>query len=459
MSGDQHTDAATQALSRFKSSAEDFLKYQHIYAEAVGTKLALQKKKIEIEEKDDKIQELETAIAVFTHGGNKEISRMKLETVELKKDISDVTRQLQLVAEEKRRTETGMNDTKQLLTKQAKDLAQLQKEVMALKKKEKTMTADLEKEIGVKKDAICRLTDVHAQLNVYVGYTTNLVDLNRSKFSKAIARIWECTNSLVKKYFSPDLTDEILEEHDLWVQQAWSVLRPPSAIMIPPTNSPAAKLARQAVMLNVLAHVLSKYIFTAAPPPLGQAGLDDIMSKLVDEDANKELLFRALLISGSAGSPPHDKEIQTIAKWILDVIGSLLITNSRTEMKNDLRNYLGEAANCWIEARRSRDKVLASMECESYPNSWKRYSVPSYWYKQNTKHSQVSDPENEDEVAFIAFPAIILIGKDKEETIHHGILIHYDHMRKAEEEWRLEQKKRRFSRSGVPRNIIGPPTF
>lgn len=212
-------------------------------------------------------------------------------------------------------------------------------------------------------------------------------------------------------------------------------------------------------MLNVFADILSKYIFTAAPLPLAQAGLDDILSQLMSQDENKERLFRAILVSGSAESPSPDKDIQELAKWILDAFGILLTTNSRTEMKKELKKYLGEAMNCWIEARRSREKVVATMKYESYPDSWKCYSVPSYWHKQNSKHSHVSDAEDDDEVAFIAFPTIIVIGNDKQGTIHHGILIHYSHIRKAEEEWRREQKKRRFPRSGVPQKIIDPPSF
>lgn len=106
---------------------------------------------------------------------------MQVETTGLKKDNLGLNKQLQQVVEEKKNVETGMIQAKQSLARKGEELVQLQKEVTALRRKEKTMAANLEKEIDAKKDAIRRLEDAQLQLNVYVGYTADFVDLNENK--------------------------------------------------------------------------------------------------------------------------------------------------------------------------------------------------------------------------------------------------------------------------------------
>ncbi|KAF2003798.1 hypothetical protein P154DRAFT_617400 [Amniculicola lignicola CBS 123094] len=456
----QQVEAASQALARFQNLAEDFFKYQHIYSEAVETKRILLEKEGEVREKDKEINELKTAISVFAHCGNKEVSRLELEIAKMKKDTLVLTNEIKQMNEETRDVEEELEDVQRLLTEQREESAQLQKELSVQQTKEKSLATELEKQIDAKKNASRRLSDAQTQLSMYVGYTANLVDLNATLFSKSIAKIWNHTNSLAKKYFSPDLLSESFERHNQWIQQACQFLHPPTGtILIPHTNSLAAKYVRQAVMLNVLALVLSRYVFTAAPLPLAEAGLDDVLSKLMGQDANKELLFRAMLFSASTQKPSQEKDLQSIARWVVEGFGTILTPKARTDMKSDLKEFLENAANCWIESRRCRQKIVVTFDHESYPDSWKSFPTPNSQPKQNNDHSQVSDPENHDEVVFFAFPAIIMIGGDKKETIHHGVLVRYTHVYAAEEEWRKEQKKRRFSHSGIPHRIIGPLSF
>ncbi|KAJ4285979.1 hypothetical protein N0V90_013545 [Kalmusia sp. IMI 367209] len=458
---EHQVETAAEALLCFQKSAEDFFRYKHIYTEAVETKKAHLRMQTELREKDNIIQELESAISVFTLGGNKEVNRMKVELAEVRKDNMDQKKRFQQVNSEKRETEAQVEETRQLLAMKAKESARLQIEISELKTKEQTRAARFDAIIAGNKDMASRLSAAKMQLDVYDGYTANLVDLNITKFSRSIARIWECTDALVKKYFSPDVpADSLIENHDQWIQQACSFLRPPSgSILIPSTNSAAAKFARQAVTLNIIAHTLCKWIFTGAPMPFAQAGIDDVLFQLMKQDAKKELLFRAMLISGSAKVSLQEKDIQELVKWFLEAFGTLLRPKARTDMKTDLRKILEDAMNCWTESQRSRHKVVATFDCESYPDSWESYSGATFQHKHNAKHTQISDPEDEDEVAFFAFPAVIVRSSDTVETVHRGLLIYYSHLIEAENEWRKEQKKRRFSRTGVPHNIVGLPSF
>jgi hypothetical protein len=247
------------------------------------------------------------------------------------------------------------------------------------------------------------------------------------------------------------------QEHENWIQQACVFLHPPSgSILIPPTNSSAAKAARMAVMLNVFALVFVKCIFTATPLHLG---LDNILSELVEQDEMKEALCRAILLSVSSSCPSQDKELQQLVKWILESFGTLLSSKLRTEFKSDVKDLMTEATNCWTKSRLNRRKLIATLNHELYPGPWKDLPVPSHKHQKNTKNAEASDPEDQEEVTLIAFPAIIAMSSGTWEPILPGFLVRYSHLYEAEGEWRSEQKKRRFSRSGVPNGISGLPSL
>ena len=234
---------------------------------------------------------------------------------------------------------------------------------------------------------------------------------------------------------------------------------PSGSILIPPTNSSAAKTARIAVMLNVLALVFKDFIFTATPLHLAQAGLDNILSKLADQDEMKEALCRAILLSALSSCPSQDKELQKLVKWIVEAFGTLLSSKPRTEFKSDVKDLMTEATNCWTKSRRSRQKLIATLNYELYPGPWKDFPVPIHKHQRNTKNAEASDPEDQEEVTLIAFPAIIAVSSGTRKTIISGFLIRYSHLYEAEGEWRSKQKKRQFSRSGVPNGISGLPSL
>lgn len=297
--------------------------------------------------------------------------------------------------------------------------------------------------------------------------------------SKSIARIWECTHALAKKYFSPDIPDSLLEVRDRifalcidtdtifpvqnqpeWIQQACNLLHPPSgSILIPPTNSAAAKHSRQAVVLNIIANILSKWIFIGAPISLAHTGIGDFLSDLMEQDAKKELLLRAMLISGSTEIRSRESCVPELTKRFLEAFGTLLRPTARKELRVDLQNLLENASDCWKEAQRSRQKVIATFNYESYPESWKVYSGLGYQFGQNLEHTQLSDPNDENEVALFVIPAVITRSSNREATIHYGVLVYYSQLSEAENEWRKEQKKRRFSRTSGHHATIGSSHF
>jgi hypothetical protein len=210
-------------------------------------------------------------------------------------------------------------------------------------------------------------------------------------------------------------------------------------------------------MLSVIAAMLVRWVFTATPLRLARAGLDDILSEMVKEEPKKEALFRAMLISKSTESSMGEKDIQDLPELFLDKFGTIATAKARTDTKKDLRQLFEEASRSWMESRRSYQKVVATFDLKSFPNSWRSYPKPRYQRGQNAKHTQASEAEDEDGVAFFAFPAIVVRRDATEETVHRGVLIHYSHLHEAENEWQTEQKKRRFSRAGPSSALTNAP--
>jgi hypothetical protein len=212
-------------------------------------------------------------------------------------------------------------------------------------------------------------------------------------------------------------------------------------------------------MLSVIATILVQWVFTATPLRLAQAGLDEILFAMMKEEPKKEALFRAMLISNLTESSMDENGIQELAQWFLDKFGAMAMPKVRKDVKKDLRQLFEEARRSWVRSRRSRQKVVATFDLKSFPNSWKSYPEPRYQRDQNGKHTQSSGTDEEDEVAFLAFPAIVVRKDAMEETVHHGVLVYCSQLREAEHEWRTVQKKRRFSRTGGPHTMIDSPPF
>jgi hypothetical protein len=227
----EQAEAATNALQCYLDSAEDVLRYRNVYLEAVETKKILVQTEIKLQEKNEVIQKLESAISVFAAGGNKEVNRARLEIAEARKE-------LEIVTEQKSKVETGMKNARQSLAKREKECAEVQNENGELKKAVEALAADLQNVTAAKEDAARRLGAANIQLGVYDRYTANLMDLNITELyvripctslwqvtkmllasSKSITAVWKSADSLVKKYFSSDIPDALFEVRQLTLHQ------------------------------------------------------------------------------------------------------------------------------------------------------------------------------------------------------------------------------------------------
>ena len=175
------TDAATEALYRHTQSVKDFLRYQSIYAEGAEAKKTLTLKEAEIRKKNEQIEKLESAIAVYIHGGHKEVTRIKLENAEIAKEKTDLDIKLQQALKEKGKAKEQAEKIKCLLDEQDAESAKLKNEVLVLKAREEALKTNLRKETAAKEDVNDQLSKTQIELEKYVAYRANLVDLDLSK--------------------------------------------------------------------------------------------------------------------------------------------------------------------------------------------------------------------------------------------------------------------------------------
>ncbi|OCL07659.1 hypothetical protein AOQ84DRAFT_222662 [Glonium stellatum] len=452
---DQTTDGAIEALHHFVESANNFLAYQAVYTDGAEAKRMLSLKEVEIKEKNETIQRLETTVAVMNHGANKEVARIRLEKAEMEKSKDDLEQTLRQVREEKARAEEQVKKAKAQLDRQNEELDKAEEESNSHKARADALDLRLKLDANAKEQTNDQLRAAEAELEKYIVYRSGLVEFDKNQFRKSMTKIWENTHALVKKYFSMNISPESSEDHEKWMFMASQFLgRRAGSILIPPSNTPAAKLARKAVMLSIFAMIFERFIFTAVDTPLAIANLDSILFDIANEDEEKEALCRSILLSVSSRHSPPNGGFQHYIKEAIDAFGTLVPSKSRVEFRTEAKNLVTAAADCWSKVRSSRQKPIATLDYETFPNRWEDVALPSQKHQQNTEDAEASDPEDQDEVALIAFPAILVRTNDAWEPACPGFLIRYSHMYGAEDEWRREQKKRRFSRSQVPNSLM-----
>jgi len=187
VSQSNQTDAATEALHRHTQSVKDFLRYQPIYAEGAEAKKTLSLKEAEIRKKNEQIEKLESAVAVYIHGGHKEVAKIKLENAEIVKEKTNLDIKLQQALKEKGKAEEQAERTKCLLDEQDTESAKLKNEVLVLKAREEALKTDLRKETAAKENLNDQLSKTRIKLEKYVAYRANLVDLDLSKLYGTIS--------------------------------------------------------------------------------------------------------------------------------------------------------------------------------------------------------------------------------------------------------------------------------
>jgi len=187
VSQSNQTDAATEALHRHTQSIKEFLRYQSIYAEGAEAKKTLSLKEVEIRKKNEHIEKLESAIAVYIHGGHKEVTRIKLEKSEIVKEKSNLDIKLQQALKEKGKAEEQAEKTKCLLDEQNTESAKLRNEVLVLKTGEEALKTNLRKETAAKEEVNDELSKTRIELEKYVAYRANIVNLDLSKLYGTIS--------------------------------------------------------------------------------------------------------------------------------------------------------------------------------------------------------------------------------------------------------------------------------
>jgi hypothetical protein len=227
-------------------------------------------------------------------------------------------------------------------------------------------------------------------------------------------------------------------------------------VRMAPTNSPGAQFGRMVIVLSILACGFMKCIFTAITIPFTAAELDSILLDVAEEDADKERLCRAILLSKLSDYRDREETIKQASGEYIGLAGQLLPEKEYQAFHSGVSKAMLDAANQWEYARKSKKKVFATLGYDDYseevfPDFWTDVPELASKHQGNTKHVDVTDSEDADEVSYIIFPAIIVLEKDYEAVLP-GVVVRNSHMSAVEKDWQAEKKvvkkSRRFSRTG-----------
>jgi len=219
------------------------------------------------------------------------------------------------------------------------------------------------------------------------------------------------------------------------------------SVQIPMSNSPAARCARVAVVLNILSDFITRNIFTALPIPPIHETLDKRLFNIAKKDARKESICRAILLSEANREEYEAQYFQDCILGMENHIGPLLQTKVRQKFLVEMKQLLRDAVTCWEPAQCCSKKVIATMDYNDSAGIWRAFELRSFIYPPGTPLSN-GGPDDSDEVAFLAFPTIFHCDR-RPKPIFRGWMILAAEMREAVDEKAKERSKRRHSVKGA----------
>ena len=230
-----------------------------------------------------------------------------------------------------------------------------------------------------------------------------------------------------------------------------------NSIQIPMSNSPAARCARVAVVLNILSDFITRNIFTALPIPPIHEHLDKRLFNIAKRDARKESICRAILLSEANREEYEAQYFQDYILGIENYIGPLLYNKDRQKFLVDMKRLLRDAVTCWEPAQCCSKKVIATMNYNDSAGCWRAFELRSFIYPSGTPLTNVG-PDDSDEVAFLAFPTIFHCDR-RPKAVFKGWMILVSEMREAIDEKAKERSKRRLSVKGAIPSGFAPGIY
>ncbi|KAI1811842.1 hypothetical protein GGS20DRAFT_561125 [Poronia punctata] len=237
-----------------------------------------------------------------------------------------------------------------------------------------------------------QLTTTSSALKEVQDMSYEMVPAEKATIVKELDKIYNAARSLATKYFSEDLSEDVLSN-----TEGFESLSREFHFPLPASNTDAAKKARVAVLMTDLGSKLASRIFvpfyTLVEPPEEVDDVTILLSCLFPTDPNRELYIRKLLL---AIQPESQKKVaikraRTIAREVYNDIGFLVNTNKRAKFGEDVLKLCGYAVACWENLRPIKSKIEPFLGDDEYDD---KFWLPAELQLAEAKKSRANGKSN-----------------------------------------------------------------
>ncbi|KAI9771732.1 MAG: hypothetical protein M1839_002742 [Geoglossum umbratile] len=270
-----------------------------------------------------------------------------------------------------------------------------------------------------------KIYKLETDLKEWDSYVVGLKAIGSVELNRELAQLFNRSYRMASKHFSATLPEQLLSNRARWATLRSCLAAP---LPIPTTNTPAAKLCRQAAALHIIsAHITTKIFkpcYLHETPGADEAIKEVLRQQSLDE--TKLRITRAFLLMYPA-EIVNKAILRTINTTVSDVVKILspILGDQTDEFRADLNELLREAVSLWRKAQYSREMVEARTEKEDY-RDWK-------WLRRFGEFDDTPKPPT-NFGRLNLFPYVYFRGKSHDIPIYEGIVLWSDQKAVTESE-------------------------
>jgi hypothetical protein len=281
-----------------------------------------------------------------------------------------------------------------------------------------------------------------------------------------------------KKYFLVDISDDLfvslflihsrhakklgligirpIQEQTRWDRFIENLTLKQGTPPLPLRNTDVAKKARMAAALAIIASQLTTRIFTPFYKPTASDDIKELLLALAEEDCQKELMCRSLLLSQWTEEEQSEAE-EGLRKEVINTVtkelGFWINDNKMHTFRQELQDLLTDAMRLWRGAQKSTTKFDATVDDIGEPG----------WGILNDLNNGEPPPDSDVKSPILAlFPRILIVREVGDDVLFDGIGLRDWQITAAEQELREDmearqpkrRKERKMSNNDAPTSPI-----
>ncbi|KAJ5142334.1 hypothetical protein N7526_003329 [Penicillium atrosanguineum] len=266
---------------------------------------------------------------------------------------------------------------------------------------------DLKKEITLLHE---KGQKAQSQLDNLESFTFGYTEVNEDEMLDEFSGLWEYATNELFVILNQNLETKVLSDKLIWDKfRKDSELAVQHRVLLPSSNSPAAKAMRLVVILGILARELDKCIFQPTYL-LEESNLREILCTLAKKDHEKESFCRSLLLSidNDAQQGSLQLRIQAVVRNVSSYLYDALSEPQYSEIRQCIENIAQRAVKIWRPIQSSRKRYEPDFEPLKWgDDEWCPFRFPGDVGKLEL------DPNVRNDNLLTVFPRISLVEDNK----------------------------------------------